>query len=52
MEIELPLIITQRLLLRMATPEDIPEIIQYFTENKTYFTPFYPRWADSFFTEE
>ncbi|BCX09369.1 alanine acetyltransferase [Fischerella major NIES-592] len=52
MEIELPLIITQRLLLRMATQEDIPEIIQYFTENKTYFTPFYPRWADSFFTEE
>lgn len=52
MKVEPPIIFTERLLLRMATQEDIPEIVQYFTENKAYFTPFYPLWGNSFFTEE
>lgn len=52
MKSELPLITSDRLLLRVAIPEDIPEIIKYFNDNKTYLTPFYPRWADGFFTEE
>jgi ribosomal-protein-alanine N-acetyltransferase len=52
MKSELPLITSDRLLLRVAIQEDIPQIIKYFTENKTYLTPFYPRWAESFFTEE
>jgi ribosomal-protein-alanine N-acetyltransferase len=52
MKFETPLIVTERLLLRMATKEDIPLIIQYFADNKTYLTPFYPRWSEGFFTEE
>lgn len=52
MKSELPLITSDRLLLRVAIPEDIPQIIKYFNDNKTYLTPFYPRWSDGFFTEE
>lgn len=52
MKSELPLITSDRLLLRVAIPEDIPQILKYFTNNKTYLTPFYPIWADGFFTEE
>ncbi|AKG23814.1 GNAT family N-acetyltransferase [Calothrix sp. 336/3] len=52
MELELPIITTERLILRLGTPEDIPAIIQYFTDNKTYLTPFYPTWQPGFFTEE
>ncbi|AVH65735.1 alanine acetyltransferase [Nostoc sp. 'Peltigera membranacea cyanobiont' N6] len=49
---ELPLIASDRLLLRVAIHEDIPQILKYFIYNKTYLTPFYPLWADGFFTEE
>ncbi|TAF20757.1 MAG: GNAT family N-acetyltransferase [Nostocales cyanobacterium] len=52
MNSELPLITTNRLLLRVAIPEDIPQILQYFTINKAYLTPFSPSWADGFFTAE
>jgi [ribosomal protein S5]-alanine N-acetyltransferase len=48
----LPLIVSDRLILRLAIKEDIPQILKYFSENKIYFTPFYPLWADSFFTQE
>jgi ribosomal-protein-alanine N-acetyltransferase len=44
--------ITNRLLLRVRIPEDIPQIIQYFTINKAYLTPFSPTWGDGFFTAE
>ncbi|MEA5577422.1 GNAT family N-acetyltransferase [Anabaena sp. UHCC 0451] len=50
MNSELPLITTNRLLLRVATPEDIPQILKYFTINKAYLTPFSPSWVDGFFT--
>ncbi|MHC5613597.1 MAG: ribosomal protein S5-alanine N-acetyltransferase [Nostoc sp.] len=49
---ELPLITSDRLLLRASIHEDVPQILKYFTDNKTYLTPFYPVWADGFFTEE
>jgi [ribosomal protein S5]-alanine N-acetyltransferase len=49
---ELPFITSDRLLLRLATTYDIPQIINYFTHNKTYLTPFYPQWNEKFFTEE
>jgi ribosomal-protein-alanine N-acetyltransferase len=52
MQFEPPLITSDRLLLRLATKEDIPQIINYFTGNKTYLTPFYPQWSENFFTEE
>jgi [ribosomal protein S5]-alanine N-acetyltransferase len=52
MKLEPPQLTTERLLLRIATKEDIPKIIDYFTTNKYYLTPFYPRWDENFFTEE
>ena len=52
MQLQLPLITSDRLLLRLATEEDIPQILNYFTDNKSYLTPFYPQWSENFFTEE
>ncbi|AFY44168.1 GNAT family N-acetyltransferase [Nostoc sp. PCC 7107] len=51
MNSELPIITSDRLLLRIAIKEDIPQILRYFRENKAYLTPFYPQWVDDFFTE-
>ncbi|MBD2596333.1 ribosomal protein S5-alanine N-acetyltransferase [Nostoc spongiaeforme FACHB-130] len=52
MHSELPIITSDRLLLRIAIKEDIPQILRYFLDNKSYLTPFYPQWGDGFFTEE
>lgn len=52
MSSEPPIIRSDRLLLRMAVIEDIPYILKYFTENKEYLTPFYPKWDENFFTPE
>lgn len=46
------MITSDRLILRLATREDIPQILTYFTDNKTYLTPYYPIWVDNFFTAE
>ncbi len=52
MTLELPFITSDRLLLSLGKQEDIPAILEYYTDNKHYLTPFYPRWHDHFFTEE
>lgn len=52
MSFELPLITCDRVLVRMATNEDIPSILDYFIENEIYLTPYYPSWQDDFFTQE
>jgi [ribosomal protein S5]-alanine N-acetyltransferase len=52
MKSELPIITSDRLLLRIAIQEDIPQVLKYFIDNKDYLTPFYPQWAEHFFTEE
>jgi [ribosomal protein S5]-alanine N-acetyltransferase len=52
MHLQLPLIKSDRLIIRMATMEDVPLIISYYSENKTFFTPFYPAWTDNFFTQD
>ncbi len=49
---ELPIIKSDRLLLRIPVDEDIPQILEYYQENKEFLTPFYPLWSDSFFTVE
>ena len=51
MQPQLPRIVTKRLLLRLASQEDVPLIINYYSENRAYLTPFYPVWAENFFTE-
>ncbi|MDY6898917.1 MAG: ribosomal protein S5-alanine N-acetyltransferase [Cyanobacteriota bacterium] len=50
MQLQQPRIVTQRLLLRLAQKEDVTNILQYYTDNKAYLTPFYPAWSESFFT--
>lgn len=52
MKSELPIITSDRLLLRIGIQEDIPSIIKYFIDNKAYLTPYYPTWAEHFFTAE
>lgn len=49
---ELPLITTERLFIRLASQEDISAILNYYTDNKIYLTPFYPTWTENFFTYE
>lgn len=51
MRFELPMITCDRILVRMATNEDILSILDYFIENETYLTPYYPSWQDDFFTQ-
>lgn len=51
MQLQQPRIVTKHLLLRLATQEDVPAIVKYYTDNKAYLTPFYPVWSESFFTE-
>ncbi|NJM69090.1 MAG: GNAT family N-acetyltransferase [Scytonema sp. RU_4_4] len=52
MELQLPNITTECLLLRLAKKEDIPTILKFYTENRTYLTPFSPLLFDNFFTEK
>ncbi|BAT54263.1 ribosomal-protein-alanine acetyltransferase [Nostoc sp. NIES-3756] len=52
MKSELPIITSDRLLLRIGIQEDIPSILKYFIDNKAYLTPYYPTWAEHFFTTE
>jgi [ribosomal protein S5]-alanine N-acetyltransferase len=52
MKSELPIITSDRLILRIAIKKDIPQILRFFTENKNYFTPFYPVLFDHLFTAE
>lgn len=52
MKSELPIITSDRLLLRIAIQEDIPQVLKYFIDNKKYLTPYYPSWAEHFFTAE
>ena len=49
---KIPPITTQRLFLRLASQEDIPQILKYYIKNKSYLTPFTPLWSVDFFTEE
>ncbi len=49
---QIPSIMCDRIVLRMANNEDISLILDYFTENRIYLTPYYPTWQVNFFTEE
>ncbi len=52
MPLELPLITTERLLLKIGNQADVSAIVDYYTKNKEYLTPFYPSWSKNFFTHE
>jgi ribosomal-protein-alanine N-acetyltransferase len=46
-----PVIVTDRLTLRLAAPADIPALLRYFTENADYLAPTSPLLPPEFFTE-
>lgn len=52
MNLERPLICTERLLLCMATLLDVPEIVRYYHENQAHFAPYRPIMPADFLTEE
>lgn len=52
MDLKQPQIKTERSILRLANSEDAPAILNYYTENKSHFTPWWPKWKANFFTNE
>jgi ribosomal-protein-alanine N-acetyltransferase len=52
MNMERPHLTTPRLILRLGEPEDVPEILRYYQENRDHLTPWWPRWPSDFFTLE
>jgi len=50
MATHLPMLRSQRLLLRMGQPEDIPAILHYYRSNKAYLEPFEPQRPDNFYS--
>jgi ribosomal-protein-alanine N-acetyltransferase len=51
MRLELPFISSTRLLLRLATKEDVPEIIRYFRKNRGYLAPWVSFWPSNYLTK-
>ncbi|MEB3280868.1 MAG: GNAT family N-acetyltransferase [Lyngbya sp.] len=47
-----PQLETERLILRLPTAEDVPEILRYYMENKQHLTPFEPRRTPEFYTQQ
>lgn len=46
-----PQLQTQRLMLRLPTADDVPEILGYYTKNKQHLTPFEPLRTPEFYTQ-
>lgn len=42
---------SERTILRLAQVDDVPAIIQYYTENKVHLAPFEPTKSDDFYSE-
>jgi ribosomal-protein-alanine N-acetyltransferase len=42
---------SERTILRLAQVDDVPAIIQYYTENKVHLAPLEPTKSDDFYTE-
>jgi len=52
MILETPFIYSSRLLLRLGTKQDVPEIINYFYKNQEHLAPWQPLWHSNFLTQE
>lgn len=52
MILETPFISSSRLLLRLGTKQDMPEIINYFYYNKEHLSFWQPLWHSNFLTQE
>jgi ribosomal-protein-alanine N-acetyltransferase len=46
-----PVIVTERLILRLAAPADIPALLRYFSENAAHLAPTSPLLPPGFLTE-
>lgn len=51
MKVEVPLIVSDRLLLRLADRDDIYKIINFYSDNQRFFTPWHRQWVEIFLTE-
>jgi ribosomal-protein-alanine N-acetyltransferase len=51
-ELTPPQLETPRLILRLPTKEDVPEILRYYTENQQHLTPFEPLRTQEFYTKQ
>lgn len=51
MYLDIPLISSERLLIRPALQDDLSNIIRYYRENQSFLVPVEPRWPDNFLTE-
>jgi hypothetical protein len=51
MKVEVPLIVSDRLLLRLANQDDIYKIIDFYSDNQFFFTPWHRHWAEDFLTQ-
>jgi ribosomal-protein-alanine N-acetyltransferase len=45
-----PVLETPRLLIRLPTPEDVPAILRFFSDNRAFFKPTDPPRPDNFYT--
>lgn len=50
--LEPPQLLTQRLLVRLATRHDVREIVRYYRTNRAFLAPFEPTRSDDFFRED
>ncbi|PZV07966.1 MAG: 30S ribosomal protein S5 alanine N-acetyltransferase [Leptolyngbya sp.] len=48
--LKLPILTTERLILRLATNEDIPAILNFYLENRDFLTPYEPTRSEDFYT--
>ena len=48
MNSEVPLILSERLFLRLAHQDDIYKIIKFYRDNQRFFTPWHRQWAEEF----
>lgn len=51
MTLDPPHLTTDRVILRLATADDVPEIVRYFVDNKEHLAPSRPLMSPEFYTE-
>jgi [ribosomal protein S5]-alanine N-acetyltransferase len=52
MNLQPPCLSTKRLIVRLATDEDAPKILRYYSKNQAYLAPFEPHRSQHFYTEQ
>jgi [ribosomal protein S5]-alanine N-acetyltransferase len=47
---QLPVLTTDRLIVRLAVVRDAPAVLRFYTGNREHLTPWWPQWRDEQFT--